>query len=76
MVRELIRTIQDLRKEKGLTVNDKVEISVDTDQVGKEFVENNKDEILMVTSIKKINYSRLDCDAIGIGGINIRLQIV
>jgi isoleucyl-tRNA synthetase len=37
--RELVRAVQDLRKARGLTIADRVELSIDTDAAGRAFVE-------------------------------------
>ncbi len=56
-VRELIRAIQDLRKEKGLTVFDQISLKVNTNDVGKNLIEKNKDTLVKVTGLKEIIYT-------------------
>ena len=79
MVREVIRAIQDLRKEAGLTVNDRVVLIVGTDEEGNNFVEKNKAEIMRVTLLKEIKFENLTQDIsqnnVEIGGLKMRFKI-
>ena len=80
MVREIMRAIQDLRKEKGLTVNDRVTLNVNTNQVGKEFIEKNKVEIMRVTSLKEIAFENIDENTsqnfVEIGGLKMGFEVM
>jgi isoleucyl-tRNA synthetase len=77
MVREVIRAIQDLRKEAGLTVNDRVVLIVGTDEEGNNFVEKNKAEIMRVTLLKEIKFENQSQDIsnnnIEIGDLKMKL---
>jgi isoleucyl-tRNA synthetase len=77
MVREVIRAIQDLRKEAGLTVNDRVIFIVGTDEEGNNFVEKNKAEIMRVTLLKEIKFENQSQDIsnnnIEIGDLKMKL---
>ena len=53
-LRELIRSIQDLRKEKGLSVGDKAAVIVPVDQ--KMIAEKYADEIKKVTNVTNISF--------------------
>jgi isoleucyl-tRNA synthetase len=53
-LRELIRAIQDLRKEKGLSVSDKASVIVPNDQ--KAVAEKYADEIKKVTNVTNISF--------------------
>ena len=75
MVRELIRLIQDLRKEKGLTVNDKVSLKIDIDDAGKSFIEKNKKSISSVTSLSEIEYSKVEGEFIEISELKLKIAI-
>jgi valyl-tRNA synthetase len=79
MVREVIRAIQDLRKESGLTVNDRVILIVGTDEEGSKFAEKNKAEIMRATLLKAIKLENLSQDIsqnnIEIGGLKMRFKI-
>ena len=58
-VRELIRAIQDLRKETSLNTGDFVSLTVDVDEKGKKFVEKYEQEIMKATQLKKISFASL-----------------
>jgi isoleucyl-tRNA synthetase len=75
MVRELIRLIQDLRKEKGLTVNDKAVLKIDTDKDGESFVEKNKTYISSVAQLSDIQYSKLESEFMDVSGLKIKISI-
>ena len=59
-VRELIRAVQDLRKQKGLSPSDKVELLVETDEAGKEFVNSASEEIKRPTNVSLIKFEEND----------------
>ncbi len=58
-VRELIRAIQDLRKETGLTAGDLALLTIDTDENGKKFVRKCERELMKATQLKKINFAQM-----------------
>ncbi|MEI6304420.1 MAG: class I tRNA ligase family protein [Candidatus Taylorbacteria bacterium] len=74
-VRELIRVIQDLRKDRGFTVNDKVSLIVDTDVAGKTFIEKNEKAISAATSVKGISFSSVTGESQAVGELNVKLDI-
>ncbi len=55
-VREFIRAVQDLRKERGLSPNDKVNLLVETDKEGEEFLMSAKSEISKPTNLQEIQF--------------------
>ena len=55
-VREFIRAVQDLRKEKGLTPDQKVVLQVETSKEGRKFLEESKSEISKPTNLKSIEF--------------------
>ncbi len=75
MVRELIRVIQDLRKEKGLTVNDKAILTVETDKNGEEFIKRNEKNISTVTSLSSVSYSKVEGESVKIGDFDFKVSI-
>jgi len=79
MVRELIRSIQDLRKEKGLTINDKATIVVETDEVGRKFIEKNKEVISRATLLKAIEWGSVgensSGEALKVGEISLKIKL-
>jgi isoleucyl-tRNA synthetase len=75
IVRELIRIIQDLRKKKGLTMNDRVVLFVGTDNVGKDLVEKNRSKLMATTSLREIKYDGTGSEEFRIGDLVFRLSI-
>jgi isoleucyl-tRNA synthetase len=75
MVRELVRAIQDLRKEKGLSVSDKAILTIETDLVGQEFIRKHTDKIQKVTLLIEIKFSAAEGEFIEIGGTKFKLSI-
>jgi isoleucyl-tRNA synthetase len=75
MVRELIRVVQDLRKDKGLTVNDKAVLIVETDKNGEEFIKRNEKNLSAVTSLSSISYSKVEGEAVKVGDFDFKVSI-
>lgn len=73
--REFIRAIQDLRKEKGLTIHDKVILIVDTDIVTKDFIEKNQTFISNSTSIKEIQFKNIEGESMKVGDFVLKMNI-
>ncbi len=59
VIRDLIRSIQELRKTEGLTVGDKVVLLLDSDQKSKELVHAYLRDIKKVTLITAVEYVHL-----------------
>jgi isoleucyl-tRNA synthetase len=75
-VRELIRAIQDLRKETGLTVNDKATLIIETDSIGKSFIEKNKAELVTATLLKEVKFETNTGKEIMVGEFKVKLAIL
>jgi isoleucyl-tRNA synthetase len=73
--RELVRAIQDLRKIKGFTPSDKVNLSVDTDQNGKTLVGKFDAEIKKAAGVVKIELKPNDGEHIDIDKTEFRIKI-
>jgi len=73
IVRELIRAIQDLRKEKGLTVNDRVELTIAVDENGRAFIEKNLPVIKTATLLTAVKFGDVASvnETVNIGGYDI-----
>ncbi len=56
MVRDIIRAVQELRKQAGLNPGDQVELFVDTDGDGRQFIEKHQPAICKVTGIKRVRW--------------------
>ncbi|MEN9614081.1 MAG: hypothetical protein RLZZ347_388 [Candidatus Parcubacteria bacterium] len=59
MMREFIRAVQDLRKEKGLTVADRPNLVVSTDKAGQTFLTKFKTEIIKVNQLKELTFGEV-----------------
>ena len=67
-VRELVRAIQDLRKNQGLTIKDFADLSIETDETGRKIIDNNQDFIKKTTLLNSIVFSaNLPSEPIDIG---------
>jgi isoleucyl-tRNA synthetase len=76
IMRDIIRSIQEMRKNKKLNPQDQIELTVDTDVSGKKLIEKFKDEISKVAGIKEINYESIDGgELIELDGFKARVVI-
>lgn len=66
-VRDLIRSIQELRKTSGLTVQDIAVLVVSTDAKGKEFIEKNKTQISKTALLRAIEFEAGEGETVKIG---------
>jgi isoleucyl-tRNA synthetase len=60
MVRDVIRSVQNLRKERGLEVTDRIRLSIDGDALVKEAVERFRDHILEETLAETAHFERTE----------------
>ncbi len=75
VVRELIRAVQDMRKDRGFTVNDKVSLKIETNDEGRAFVEKYRSEISAATSLRGIEFATVEGEFQNIGGLQIKLGV-
>jgi isoleucyl-tRNA synthetase len=75
MIRELVRVIQDLRKEHGLTVRDRTNIIVSTDKVGQAFIEKNKKVVTSMTLLNEVQYANFEGNRYNLGDFELCLKI-
>src|SRR3989344_2632415 len=73
--RDLIRAIQTLRKEKSLTPSEAVTLLVETDEVGKEFVNSALEEIKKPTNVSEIVFDKNDGEEIKVREMIFKLKI-
>jgi len=59
ILRDIIRAIQELRKNAGLSPNDSRALTVFTEKVGEEFINKYKEDILKTTNTKDISFAPL-----------------
>ena len=78
MIRELLRAIQDLRKDKGLTVKDKAVLHIEVEQSGLNLIDKNMDLIKKTTSLSEIIFKKIDKDAVSVevGDITLKITLV
>jgi len=75
MVRDLIRSIQGLRKKLDLTPQEKVTLVIETDEEGKSFVEKFSEEIKKATDTAEIEFVSIDEGAeIKVGEIKLMVK--
>jgi isoleucyl-tRNA synthetase len=75
-VRELVRSIQDLRKRAGLAPEHKVRLTVDTDTEGKKPLEDARAELTRVAGVAEVTYTSLDKgDSVKIGDHTLTLTL-
>jgi isoleucyl-tRNA synthetase len=74
-VREMIRAIQDLRKSRKFTIQDRLTLIVDTDRSLAELINKNKEYITNTTLLKDIRFSTLEGEAMSFGEYLLKLDI-
>jgi isoleucyl-tRNA synthetase len=75
VIRELIRSVQELRKQKGLTIKDRVVLVIDTDNVLAELVKKNMGVIVSTTLLNDVKFSHLETEAITVGEYSAKMDI-
>lgn len=75
-IREIIRAVQDLRKQKNLVPSDIIKLSVETDEKGKEFVNSIFNEIKKPTNISEIIFGSNDGEELKIGEMILKISLV
>jgi len=74
--RELIRSIQDIRKTMGLVPSDVVVLSVKTDEMGQELINKFKDSLLKIVGAKEIKFIENSGTEIKINELIFVIEIV
>jgi isoleucyl-tRNA synthetase len=74
-MRELLRAIQDLRKESGLNVEDRVVLMIETSDEGKKLVKKFETEISKPAGLIKITFETIDAPEIKIDDLAFRLKL-
>ena len=74
--RELVRAVQDLRKKRGLTIQDTATLLVDTSSEGKVFIEKFSAELKKSALLKNIEFDSVaDVETISVGEHTYKLDI-
>jgi len=74
--REFIRALQNSRKEAGLTPRDFINLDIETDYLGKNFIEKFAETIKTISLIKEINFAAVSGEEIKIAPYNFKFKIV
>ena len=74
-VREIIRAIQDLRKQANLSPADSTVIKIETDEAGKKFVESAKSEIQKPTNVSEIKFENNNGNELKIENYKLKIEI-
>ncbi|MDP6387944.1 MAG: isoleucine--tRNA ligase [Candidatus Pacebacteria bacterium] len=75
-VRELTRAIQNARKVMKLTPQDSINIDIETDDRGKEFIEKFAETIKRATLAKEINFTEIEEEEIKIEPYSFKFKIM
>lgn len=74
-VREFIRAVQELRKEKNLTPDQRITLQVETSEEGKAFLESAKSEISKPTNISDFSFAPNSGSELKIGNLSFKLNL-
>jgi isoleucyl-tRNA synthetase len=74
-VRELVRAIQELRKNKNLVPADTVELLIETDEAGKQLVIAAADEIKKPTNVSEIRFEPNRGSELEIGDLKFKISL-
>ncbi len=74
-IREFIRAIQDLRKESGLTIQDRAVLTVSGDPSAIDLITKNKSAISAATLLKSILFKEVEGEPIIVGEFKVKLNI-
>jgi len=76
MMRDVVRVIQEMRKNKKLNPEDLVDLIVDVDVAGKKIFEKFNDEISKITGLKEISFEKMEeGELVELDGLKARLVI-
>lgn len=73
--RELVRSIQDLRKQKGLTPSDPINLSVETNNIGQDLILKFSDDLKKVVLANEINFKENNAPQIKIDELVFKIEI-
>lgn len=74
-VRELVRAIQDLRKQKNLLPSESIILKIETDEVGKKFVEESEKEIKKPTNVGEFSFENNDGEELKVGDYKFKIDL-
>jgi isoleucyl-tRNA synthetase len=74
--RELVRSMQDMRKKAGLTPSDVVSFSIETSEIGEKFIQRFESEIKKTVLAKDIKLEDNDGEQIKIDELDFKISIL
>jgi isoleucyl-tRNA synthetase len=77
-IRELIRAVQEVRKNEGLTIKDFADLSFETDADGEKIIEKNRNLIMKTNLVKSISFAtNLGSENVDLGGgIFVKIKLL
>ncbi|MFA5933807.1 MAG: class I tRNA ligase family protein [Candidatus Paceibacterota bacterium] len=73
--RELVRGLQDLRKQQGLTPSDVISLSIQTDSIGKSLIEKFESDLKKTVLVKDVSFTENDGTEIKIEDMVFKVTI-
>ena len=73
--RELVRALQEMRKKMGLTPSDVVNISFETDNIGKKLIQKFENDMKKTVLVSKIEFKNNDGEEIKIDDLVFKIKI-
>ena len=74
-IRDFVRAVQELRKNKNLKPSDMVELLVETDEAGKKFIEETETEIKKPTNVSGFIFENNDGSELKIENYKLKIKI-
>jgi valyl-tRNA synthetase len=75
-LRELVRAVQDARKEKGLNVSDKAKLVISAEGAALDFIKKNEARLKKTTGLESVSYQALpDAARISAGDYALSLKL-
>ena len=75
MFRELARAVQDFRKEKGLSVNDRPVLRIELDARAGDFLKKYTDKLMSTCLLKSVELGSVTAESVDIGGVSVKLEV-
>lgn len=73
--RELVRSIQDLRKKKDLSPSDEISLMIETDDAGKKIISTFESEIKKTVLAKEISFAKNDGEEVYVDTMGFKIKI-
>ncbi len=75
MTRELVRSIQELRKKSGFNPRDKINLEIETNEAGEKFIKNFEKEIKKGVNGVEIKFVQTEGEEIKIDELEFKIKI-